>query len=73
MGADTITVTDQQINRSLRGILIQLGASGIAKNYDSLSDAIEKLDLWDFLYNEAEVVACLHEWNRFYMNLNRRE
>jgi len=68
MGADTITVTDQQIRSSLRGILMQLSASGIAKDFDSLSDAIEKLDMWDFLFNEAEVIASLHEWNNFYMN-----
>lgn len=72
MGAKTITVTNQQINRSLQGILTQLGASGIDNNFDSLADSIEKLDMWDFLFNEAEVIACLHAWNTFNMKLNRR-
>jgi len=73
MGADTITVTDQQINRHLRGILIQLGASGIAKDYDSLAAAIEKLGMWDFLFNQAEVIACLHAFDVLNRKLlNRR-
>lgn len=73
MGANTITVTDTQINRHLGGVLIQLGASGIAKDYDSLADAIEKLDLWDFLFNQAEVIACLHAFDVLNRQiLNRR-
>jgi len=58
-----ITVTNREINRHLNSVLIQLKASGIAKDFDSLADAIDKLDMWDFLFNQAEVVACLHAFS----------
>ena len=69
MGADTITVTQEQIDRARRGVLTQLSASGIADNYASLSDAIEALNMWDFVDNEASVIAHLHEWSNYYQRL----
>ena len=58
-----IAVTDSEISVHLRAILIQMSASGMAKGYDSLADAIEKSDMWDFLFNMAEALACLHAFS----------
>jgi len=62
MGRD-IEVTHKQVNMSLRGILLQLGASGLAVGYDSLADAIDKNNMWDFLFNQAKVTASLHAFS----------
>ena len=58
-----ITITSSQVHRALSGIVTQLEASDITKNYDSLADALEKLDMWDFLLNQAEVIASLHAFS----------
>lgn len=63
MGTD-ITVTTTEVNQCLRGILMHLQSTGIAKDFDSFSDAMEKLDLWDFVFNQAAVSAYLHADNR---------
>jgi hypothetical protein len=60
MGASDVTVTKQQIHVHLYAMLTQLSASGIANNFDSVADALEKLDMWDFLFNQASVTAHLH-------------
>ena len=55
--AGDVIATPQQVQLSLQGILSQLGASGIADGYDSLSDALDKLNMWDFVHNQARVTA----------------
>ena len=63
MGASDVTVTDQQVHVHLRAMLTQLSTSGIADNYDSLAHAIHKMDMWDFLFNQASVTAHLHAFH----------
>ena len=55
--AGDVIATPQQVQLSLQAILSQLGASGIADGYDSLSDALDKLNMWDFVNNQAQVTA----------------
>jgi len=62
MGSD-ITICDAQLNRTLNGILMQLSASKIADNFDSLAHALHELDMWDFVFNEARVIAALHAFS----------
>lgn len=62
MGTD-VEPTAQQRTIALEGILRQLSASGIADNYDSLSHALEELDMWEFIYNQAMVVASLQAFS----------
>ena len=63
MGASDVTVTSTQVHTALRGMLTQLSTSGIADNYNSLADALEQLDMWEFLFNQANVTAHLHAFN----------
>lgn len=72
MGASDVTVTDQQVHMHLQAILRQLAASGIADNYHSLADAIDQLDMWEFLFNQANVVAHLHAFSTRDSNIIRR-
>ena len=54
-----VIATKEQVNRALKTILMQLEASGIAENFDSLSDAVTSLGLWEFVENQAKVKAQL--------------
>jgi len=58
--AGDVIATDEQVQISRNAILTQLGASGIAKDYDSLADALDKMDMWDFVENQAKATAQLH-------------
>lgn len=62
MGTD-IEVTPQEINMSLRGILTQLRTTDLDDGYYSFADAIEQNNMWDFLFLQAEVIACLHKFS----------
>jgi len=55
--SNDLTVTSTQVNMHLRGIMMHLQASDIAKNYDSFAHAMHDLNLWDFAFNQAEVAA----------------
>lgn len=55
--AGDVIATDKQVNMCLQAILRQLGASGIAKGYGSLAEALDALDMWDFVNNQARVTA----------------
>jgi len=72
MGADSITVTPTQRHTALRGILTQLRTTGIADNFDSLSHALWELNMWDFVWNEAEVIASLHAFSVRDSNIIRK-
>ena len=61
--AGDVIATDTQVNTARSAVLTQLGASGIAKGFDSLSHAIRELDLWDFVENQAHVIAQLHAFS----------
>ena len=69
MGRDTITVTPEQRNRALAGILTQLETTDIAADYESLADALHSLNMWGFINNQAEVIASHNAWHLFYENL----
>lgn len=56
MGTDVIA-TPQQVQTALCGILRQLSASGFARDHDSVAHALQDLDMWDFIFNQAQVVA----------------
>lgn len=71
MGRD-ITATKEQIDRSVRGIVMHLEATGIAKNHNSFAEAMEELGMWDFVNNMAEVQATASEYNRHLHNIIHR-
>jgi len=62
MGTD-IEVTHREVNTALKGILLQLSITDLADGYASLADAIEQNNMWDFLFNQANVIACLHAFS----------
>lgn len=72
MAADQITVNDSTRQVALRAILRQLEATGIADNFDSLSDALEQLNMWDFVHNQAEVIASLQTFATRDTNIIRK-
>ena len=72
MGADSITICEAQVNRTLNDILIQLGAIDISANFDSLSHALHELNMWDFVFNEARVIAALHAFEMRDLQIQRK-
>jgi len=40
-----------------------LGASGIARGFESFAEALTELDMWDFVENQAKVQAQLHAFS----------
>lgn len=63
MGASDVYATSSQINRALRASLTQVRATGLADNYNSLAEALHELNMWDFMFNQAEVIAQLHAFS----------
>jgi len=61
--AGDVIATDEQVQMARNGILTQLGGTGIADGFDSLADALDKLGMWDFVENEARVIAQLHAFS----------
>jgi len=61
--AGDIQVTSKQVNTALRGMLTQLATSGIANNHNSLAEALHELDMWEWLFNQANVTASLHAFS----------
>lgn len=57
--AGDVVATEEQVKNARRGILMQLEATGIAENFDSFADAMDKLNLWEFVDNQARVTAQL--------------
>lgn len=55
--AGDVIATDKQVALARQSIMMQLGATGIANGFDSLADALDKLDMWDFIENQARVKA----------------
>ena len=55
--AGDVIATEQQVQLARASILSQLGASGIADGFDSLADALDKMNMWDFVENQARVTA----------------
>lgn len=55
--AGDVIATEEQIGMARNAILMHLGATGIAKGFDSLSDALDALGMWDFIENQAKVTA----------------
>lgn len=58
MGTDVIA-TPQQVQTATHGILTQLASTGFADGYDSMSHALEDKNMWEFILNQAQVVAQL--------------
>ena len=72
MGRNTVEVTSQQVNLALRGVMTQLEATGIAENFDGMAHALHELNLWDFVFNQAEVIATHWAWETMYTrNMHR--
>jgi len=61
--AGDVIATDEQVQICRHAILTQLGASGIAEGFDSLADALDQLDMWGFVENQARVQAQLHAFS----------
>jgi len=61
--AGDVIATKAQVETARRGILTQLGDTSIADGFDSLADALDKLNMWGFVENEARVVAQLHAFS----------
>ena len=57
--AGDVVATEEQVKNARRGILMQLEATGLAENFDSFADAMDKLNLWEFVDNQARVTAQL--------------
>lgn len=55
--AGDVIATDEQVQMCRSAILRQLGASGIANNYESLAEALDAMNMWDFIDNQARVQA----------------
>ena len=55
--AGDVIATDEQVKMARSAILTQLAASDIAKDYESLADALDKMNMWDFIENQARVSA----------------
>ena len=62
MGTD-VEPTKQQVQTALNGIMMQLETTGIAEGYDSMADALHSLGMWDFIMNQANVIASLHAFS----------
>lgn len=62
MGTDVVA-TEEQVNTARTAILRQLSASGIADGYHSVAHALEELNMWDFINNQANVIAALHAFS----------
>ena len=58
--AGDVIATDEQVEISRKAVLTQLGGSGIAKNFDSLAHALDELEMWGFVENQARDIAQLH-------------
>ena len=69
MGRATVEATHQQVNMALRGVLTQLETSGIADGFDSMSHALHELNMWDFVFNQAEVIATHWAWETMYTRI----
>ncbi len=67
--SNDITITTQQFNNSLKGVIMHLKASGIAKNHDSFAHAMHDLNMWDYVYNQANVAAYSNAYNAKLYNI----
>jgi len=67
--SNDITINPTQFNTILRGIIMTMKASGIAKNHESFSHAMHDLNMWDFVYNQAQVAAAAHAYNTKLYNI----
>lgn len=66
MGADTIQVKPEAVSIARRGILMQMQAnSNMVETFGSMAQALETLNMWDFVNHQAEVVAAEREWTMF--------
>lgn len=74
MGADTITVLKRDVDIARRGTLMQLeGNSKLVEQFGSMAQALETLGMWDFIENEAQVIACERTWTRFERNIRLQQ
>lgn len=62
MGTD-VEPTRQQVQTALNGIMMQLATTGIADGYESLAEALHEKDMWDFVINQANVIASMHAFS----------
>ena len=70
--SNDIAVTSTEIHNCLGGILMQLKVTGIDKNHGSFAEAMEELNMWEFVFNQAEVSAVAYAYNRKLNNLLRQ-
>jgi hypothetical protein len=63
MSKDTVA-TKEEIEQQVRGMVMQLQATGFAKGYASFAEAMEATDMWTFVYHQAEVLATAYAYTR---------
>ena len=60
-----ITPSKDEVNAARSGIYIQLkSTTNLIEIYGSLSNAIEVLNLYDFIENQVQVIASSRAWVR---------
>ena len=68
MGTD-VKATREEVGAQVRGMIMHLKMSGIAKNHNSFAEAMDDLNMWGFVFDQAEVVATAYAFNRRLYNL----
>jgi len=58
-----VVASSAQIHTALRAELRQLHGTGIARNFDSLAHAMDEMNMWNYAFNQAKVVAQLHAFS----------
>lgn len=74
MGADTITVTPEAIAMAKRGIMMQMEATtNMVEKFGTMSAAMDAMNMWDFVDNQARVCAAQSAWATFYQKHMRAQ
>lgn len=56
--------SEDEIQAARKGIYTQLLSTKLSDKYGSLSQAIEELNLYDFIENQVQVIASSRAWSR---------
>lgn len=57
MSSADVIATEDQVTMARQAILTQLGTTGIADNFNSMAEALHELGMWEFVENQARVIA----------------
>lgn len=62
--SNDIKPSRQELHNALTGVLLQLKLTGIDYAHDSFAEALHELNMWDFVFNQAAVIAHLQAYDR---------